>query len=253
MIELVKQFGMRLAFLREIRNLTQYQLANRLGITVQHYGKLERGQSGPSFKLLPKLSNALGVTVAELFYFEDIEQATPLPLERKDSNEQIVMHKSVGALQRKTERKPFFLYAGEGYWEWNIRHELAFFSPEFASILGYKGEDAALLRANVLEWRDRIAPEDMAALKKLYEGLFGKVRLQTIHFEAHIRHKKGHYVRCAFRGACHRGKDGRLILVTGAMRPLAPIDSVADGEREPARNGEAHIQHEGLTAQLIPG
>jgi transcriptional regulator with XRE-family HTH domain len=47
--------------------LTQKQLAERAGISVDFLSLIERGKNSPSFDNLDDLADALGVSVAELF------------------------------------------------------------------------------------------------------------------------------------------------------------------------------------------
>ncbi len=62
-------FGRRLRFLRTLENLTQGELAGRLGITVEHLSNMERGTSAPSFAMIIRLAEALGTEPANLFLF----------------------------------------------------------------------------------------------------------------------------------------------------------------------------------------
>ena len=57
------------AFIRELRrerNMTQKELADELHITDRAVSKWERGLNAPDIALLEPLSEALGVTIAEL-------------------------------------------------------------------------------------------------------------------------------------------------------------------------------------------
>jgi transcriptional regulator with XRE-family HTH domain len=69
--ELQKKFGKRLRYLRRHRDLTQEQLAELVGLTVNFIGQLERGQLAPSFETVEKLAQALDVEVVELFRFNN--------------------------------------------------------------------------------------------------------------------------------------------------------------------------------------
>ncbi|WP_027182784.1 PAS domain S-box protein [Desulfovibrio inopinatus] len=81
---LKKQFGERIRFLRKMANLTQAQLAERINITQEYVGKLERGLSSPGFDKIEALSHALNVEPAMLFLFPSpsstlTEQNTDIP------------------------------------------------------------------------------------------------------------------------------------------------------------------------------
>ena len=63
-------FGKRLVELRHVHGITQAQLAEKIGVTVEFISLMERGINSPSFDTLEKLANAIGVEVYELFLFE---------------------------------------------------------------------------------------------------------------------------------------------------------------------------------------
>ena len=60
-------FGQRLRDLRKGKNLTQEDLAHRVGVTGQAVSKWENNQSYPDITLIPDLANILGATVSYLF------------------------------------------------------------------------------------------------------------------------------------------------------------------------------------------
>jgi transcriptional regulator with XRE-family HTH domain len=51
--------------MRNERGLTQEQLAERAGISIDFLSLIERGKSSPSFENLDELADALKVSVAE--------------------------------------------------------------------------------------------------------------------------------------------------------------------------------------------
>lgn len=65
------RFGKRLRFIRRQKDLTQEQLAEAVGISVEFLSNLERGINGPSFETLEKLAGVLAVPVQELFAFPE--------------------------------------------------------------------------------------------------------------------------------------------------------------------------------------
>ena len=65
------QFGKRLKFLRKRSNLTQEQLAESTGLTIESISNIERGLFGPKFDNLEKIAAAIGVEVQELFEFSN--------------------------------------------------------------------------------------------------------------------------------------------------------------------------------------
>lgn len=56
---------------RKAQNLTQRQLAEKVGITYQSLQRYEKGTVLPIVDIAIRLAEALNTTVAELFQFED--------------------------------------------------------------------------------------------------------------------------------------------------------------------------------------
>ena len=71
MENLRKKFGNHLKILRIQKNLTQEDLSSLSDISVDFISLIERGINAPSFENIEKLSNALDISVAQLFEFKD--------------------------------------------------------------------------------------------------------------------------------------------------------------------------------------
>ena len=65
MFDTVK-IGKRIAELRKKRDMTQFEIADRLGISYQAVSNWERGNSMPDIAKLPELAEIFGVTVDEI-------------------------------------------------------------------------------------------------------------------------------------------------------------------------------------------
>ncbi|MCO5051566.1 MAG: helix-turn-helix domain-containing protein [Verrucomicrobiae bacterium] len=68
---LQKKLGQRIAALRKARKLTQEQMAEALGCSVEFISLVERGINAPSVAGLEKFAKVLKVEVKELFTFEE--------------------------------------------------------------------------------------------------------------------------------------------------------------------------------------
>jgi transcriptional regulator with XRE-family HTH domain len=68
---LQRKLGRRIAALRKVRKLTQEQLAEALGCSVEFVSLVERGVNAPSVAGLEKFAKVLKVEVMELFSFEE--------------------------------------------------------------------------------------------------------------------------------------------------------------------------------------
>lgn len=67
MSDIKARFGKRLRKVRRSKDLTQEQLAELVGISVDFVSLIERGLSSPSFETIQKLSEVLEVPVEEFF------------------------------------------------------------------------------------------------------------------------------------------------------------------------------------------
>lgn len=70
MSELKRNFGKRLRYLRHNRSLSQEQLAELIGRSVNFISMVENGDAAPSFETLERLAKALNTDVANLFMFD---------------------------------------------------------------------------------------------------------------------------------------------------------------------------------------
>ncbi len=69
MSELKENFGSRLQTLRLEAKMTQEELADQVGVTIESISNIERGIFGPKFDNLEKIADALNISVKELFVF----------------------------------------------------------------------------------------------------------------------------------------------------------------------------------------
>ena len=63
-------FGRHVRYLRDLRKLTQEEVADRAGIHVTYLSGIERGRRNPSLKNIHAVAQALEVPVGDLFGFE---------------------------------------------------------------------------------------------------------------------------------------------------------------------------------------
>lgn len=72
-MDLKKDFGMRLKELRSKKGITQYQLAEIVGIDPKHMSYIETGRSFPKADLIEKFAEALNVEYTKLFKTEHLQ------------------------------------------------------------------------------------------------------------------------------------------------------------------------------------
>lgn len=68
------QIGKRIRFLRRQAGLTQEQLAEKVNLSYQFIGSIERGIGHPTIKRLGEIAKALGASFGELFEDFDISK-----------------------------------------------------------------------------------------------------------------------------------------------------------------------------------
>lgn len=61
------KFGRRVKQLRKDRNLTQEDLAFKIGVDRSYMGFIERGEKNPTLKNIDKLAKAFGIKISILF------------------------------------------------------------------------------------------------------------------------------------------------------------------------------------------
>ncbi|MCW2244979.1 transcriptional regulator with XRE-family HTH domain [Azospirillum fermentarium] len=86
--ELKRLFGMRVQALRRRRGLTQEELAEAIGKSVDTISNIERGFSSTRIETAQAIAQTVGVTLAELFEFE--EHPGNGDRERRKAVEQII-------------------------------------------------------------------------------------------------------------------------------------------------------------------
>ena len=69
--DLKEKFGKNLRFIRRQRDLTQEQLAELMGLSVEFISNVERGINAPSFNTLEQFEKVLDMPVSEMFRFQD--------------------------------------------------------------------------------------------------------------------------------------------------------------------------------------
>lgn len=77
-MDLKKDFGLRLKELRNKKGITQYQLAEMVGIDPKHMSHIETGKSFPKADLIEKFAYALGVDYTKLFKTEHLRDRASL-------------------------------------------------------------------------------------------------------------------------------------------------------------------------------
>lgn len=206
-------FGQRVRFVRERRALTQAQLSERIGVTEQYVGMIERGLASPSFGVIESLCQALAADPASLFL-------PPGQDAQGDGQEDraILNLSPDGALDLEN----FAVHLG--YWERVLNGGKTFYSVSIRRMFGYSGRSGDDLPDLFVV---HVHPEDR----------------ERVHDWEHHLHDGREPVNCCFRfgradgevrtGFCQAALDrdgdgapllayGILIDVTGLIDAAAP-------------------------------
>ncbi len=96
--------GNKVKKLRELRNYTQEYMADRLGMSLTGYGKIERDEVDIPYKRLEQLSEALGVKTVDILNFD--EKVILNFSNNKNINAGYVVHQVISAdMQRVYEEQ----------------------------------------------------------------------------------------------------------------------------------------------------
>ena len=69
-----KLLGERIKEIRKSKNLTQEQLAERIGIEIPSLSNIENGKNYPNSETIEKIANGLEMEVFELYIFEHLKE-----------------------------------------------------------------------------------------------------------------------------------------------------------------------------------
>lgn len=74
MVGIAEKLGRRLAFFRKLRDMTQAELAKKVGLSNNFIALIESGRRAPSFETLERLIEVLNVNVNQIFNFEELNE-----------------------------------------------------------------------------------------------------------------------------------------------------------------------------------
>jgi PAS domain S-box-containing protein len=117
------------------------------------------------------------------------------------------------ALLEETDRLRLTVRAANvGLWDWNLRTNQIYYSPEWKRQLGY--EDHELPNA-LSEWQDRVHPEDVDAMHRAVQAYLADPAA-GYQAEFRLRHKDGSYRWIEARGANLNDEHGKPIRLLGS-------------------------------------
>lgn len=106
--------------------------------------------------------------------------------------------------------------ANDGIWDWNLKTNEIFYSPQWKHILGYADKDIA---NRFSTWETLLHPDDLAPTMAALKDYLG-LRRETYEVEFRMRHKSGHYHWVLARGAARRELDGTPYRMAGSLTDI---------------------------------
>ena len=67
--EVEKRFGVKLAYIRKSKKMSQMKLAEKVNMNFNYIGQIERGEANVTLKTMKTIANALDVEIRDLFDF----------------------------------------------------------------------------------------------------------------------------------------------------------------------------------------
>lgn len=133
------------------------------------------------------------------------------------------------ALRRSEERFSLAMEASrDGLWDWNTVTDEVYYSPGYASMLGYQLDEMA---ADINFWLERVHPEDRAAVQRMNEACLDN-RRDAVEQEFRMQTRNGRWVWISSRGrVVKRDETGRGLRMVGThmditARKLAEQEAV---------------------------
>lgn len=155
---------------------------------------------------------------------------------------------TAAALQASEERWSFALEgAGDGVWDWDVRTNVVFFSPQWKRMLGYEEHE---LPNQFEEWSKRVHPDDLdATLDAVQRHLRGDAPYYQV--EHRMAHRDGSYRWMLARGrVVERDADGNAARMVGTQADITERRQVAEELRQHKEQLEETIRARTSELQL---
>jgi PAS domain S-box-containing protein len=174
--------------------------------------------------LLPALLSAGGVIIV-LFL--------AILIVRREVRERAAVEK---ARRRSEERFELAMRgANDGLWDWNLVTNELYYSPRWASMLGYSVEE---LTPSIETFRELIHPEDRDRVLAV-EADYISGQIDRYETEFRLRHRDGVYIDVLSRGFLVRDEDDKPLRVVGTHVDISERKYAAQQLKEAKERAEA--------------
>ena len=128
----MRKIGRKLSTLRKERNMTQMELADRMGISFQAVSNWERGSSMPDISKLPELAEIFGVTLDELLGEKStlVEAALHGDMEECLANQSVSAEEVTAVLPILKPSQVHIIAQNEDWFDWERMEDVLPFLSE---------------------------------------------------------------------------------------------------------------------------
>ncbi len=193
---------------------------------VQNYRTNPKGPYEQEFRLRRKDGSYCWISARASFVEEPDGRRVRLLGSHTDLTER---KRAEGALRISEERFHFAIEAtNEGLWDWNVRTDAVYFSPQWIRLLGYLPEEVP---GSTAFFYTIVHPDDLSRLTAVLQAHFdGRTPVKEL--ELRLRHKSGEYRWYLDRGkVVARDANGQSLRMVGTITDITERKQV---ERERA-------------------
>ena len=121
-------------------------------------------------------------------------------------------------LSNRDEQLRFALTEGsDGIWDWNLRTDEVFFSPQLARMMGYGPHE---MKPTLATWTDNIHPDDSQRVRSVLQAHIAGLR-ERYDAQYRLRNRNGHYLWVHDRGrVCEHDAQGSPSRVVGMVNNI---------------------------------
>ena len=142
---------------------------------------------------------------------------------------------------RESEERYALSFEGTnaGLWDWDIRRNILYFSPQWKRTLGYTEAEFP----NTFEtWENKLPPEDWQKTMKVLQDYFNK-KLPVYETEFRMRHKDGSYRWMLSRGMALWDDTGKPYRMVGSLTDLTERKKLEAAQLETQNFLDSIVRH----------
>lgn len=136
-----------------------------------------------------------------------------------------------------------------GFWDWDLRTNFVYFSPEYKAQLGYTEHE---MLTGFVEWESRLHPDDREATQQRVHAYLAAPR-GDYEAEFRLRHRDGSYRWILARGLATLGADGKPERMLGSHIDITTYKETELALRESRELLQLFIEHAPVALAMFDG